>query len=780
MGVNTNTGSGGSTTDDSPTDDSPTDVTITGTTGNDVLTIDTNTTSVWAGSGTDTVVFSGDFSNYSVSYSDSFVPLITHTTTNQLVSLYGVEEIKFGESLYAFPVNRDGEFRINTTSLYSQANPDIAVFSNGGFVAVWDGYIAEENSREVVAQIYDSNGNAIGSEFKVNSYSSNGGQINPSVVVLDDDSFVITWQSQYQYSGLDVVAKRYDVDGQAVFGTEFRVNTSSSSGLPNIAKLNDGGFVIGFYGAGNYTDNILFQRYDSDGVTVGSEVIVDSVPRAADYNINVIVLENQSFVISWTDGSDNIKAKIYAADGNEISNTFTIAYTHLSSSYSFQNQSIISTSDGGFVVVSSSSEVVDGFGTDRGIFAQRYDENGNEVGGKFQVNTYVLNSQIKPGIASVNNDGFVIAWQSDGQDGDEGGIFAQRYDASGNTVGGEFQVNTHYTETQNNLKISETSDGGFIITWQSYFQDVSDYGIYAQRYDSDGNSFGEASIHTLDKLTGTTNDDILQGDDGIDYISTLEGADLVRAEMGDDIVTLAADGVWDSGYAAENMSYSVWVGTGEKVVLTGYNQFNDVVYGGGDVDTIVLTDGSDAFFLDNIYTAHHSSLTLSSTTRGVDSTARIEGIEVIYAGEGNDIVDLTSDNFNLIEAITIHGEAGNDILWGSTGIDTINGGTGNDVINGGAGSDILTGGSGADEFQFTASSAADIVTDFNITEDSIKLYYRAEDKHTYDDISILNGVLSWDASDYFTTPVSIDLSSRIVSSDLSNIPDLSITFVEIV
>jgi len=40
-------------------------------------------------------------------------------------------------------------------------------------------------------------------------------------------------------------------------------------------------------------------------------------------------------------------------------------------------------------------------------------------------------------------------------------------------------------------------------------------------------------------------------------------------------------------------------------------------------------------------------------------------------------------------------------------------------------------------------------------------------------------VLSWDANDYFTTSVSIDLSARIVSSDLSNIPDLSITFVEI-
>ena len=129
MGVNTNTGSG-----DSTTSNSSTDVIITGTTGDDVLTIDANTTSVWAGTGTDTVVFSGDFADYTYGQSDSFVPFIKHTSTDKTVSLYDVEVLEFNGVLYDLSNNGNGEFRINTTTSSYQINPDIAVLSNGGFV----------------------------------------------------------------------------------------------------------------------------------------------------------------------------------------------------------------------------------------------------------------------------------------------------------------------------------------------------------------------------------------------------------------------------------------------------------------------------------------------------------------------------------------------------------------------------------------------------------------------------------------------------------------------
>ena len=284
-------------------------------------------------------------------------------------------------------------------------------------------------------------------------------------------------------------------------------------------------------------------------------------------------------------------------------------------------------------------------------------------------------------------------------------------------------------------------------------------------------------------ITGTNSDDILQGTSGIDYIYTLKGVDAVSALASNDTITLTADGVYGTKYHAKNVSNDNSVGTQEKISLEGLNLFNDVIDGGDDVDTLILTSSAssvgadDAFFIDDVYSEHHSSLTLSSTTQGIDSIARVIDLETINAGEGNDIVDLTSTNFVLTDAVTINGGAGNDTLWGSNGDDVIDGGAGNDSLFGGAGDDTLTGGAGDDVFQFTATNGSDMITDFAVNGDSIELYYRTEDEHTNADLSLSNGVLTWSTS--VSHDVLIDFSATTTSSDFSEVDSL-ITFVEIV
>jgi hypothetical protein len=218
--------------------------------------------------------------------------------------------------------------------------------------------------------------------------------------------------------------------------------------------------------------------------------------------------------------------------------------------------------------------------------------------------------------------------------------------------------------------------------------------------------------------------DILQGTDIDEYFTPLEGADVVNAMSGNDIINLHAyNSIWTSGYVAKNVGNIDSIGTGQVISLEGMNRFSDVIDGGDDIDVLNLTDGNDAFFIDDVYSDHHSSLVLSPTTQGINSTARIVNLEVINAGAGNDIVDLTSANFVLTTGVTINGEAGNDVLWGSNGDDIINGGDGDDVIFGGAGNDTLTGGAGSDIFQFTATSGRFTITDFDAQYDSIEYYY---------------------------------------------------------
>ena len=153
------------------------------------------------------------------------------------------------------------------------------------------------------------------------------------------------------------------------------------------------------------------------------------------------------------------------------------------------------------------------------------------------------------------------------------------------------------------------------------------------------------------------------------------GAQNLRGAGGDDTLVYNADSTW-SGYAAHNVE------TGENVSLSGYNRSTDVFDGGSGHDILQGTDGNDALFLDDRISAFAS-----------ESQARVQDIEEIDMGAGDDILDMTSSRFTYDEGVKADGGEGNDILWTSTGDDTLTGGAGNDAMFGGDGSDMFIFGS---------------------------------------------------------------------------------------
>jgi VCBS repeat-containing protein len=66
------------------------------------------------------------------------------------------------------------------------------------------------------------------------------------------------------------------------------------------------------------------------------------------------------------------------------------------------------------------------------------------------------------------------------QDGSGWSIYAQQYDHLGNAVGGEIPVNTTTANLQYQPTVAALSDGGYVVTWMSYLQDGSDWGVYSR------------------------------------------------------------------------------------------------------------------------------------------------------------------------------------------------------------------------------------------------------------------------------------------------------------
>ena len=130
-------------------------------------------------------------------------------------------------------------------------------------------------------------------------------------------------------------------------------------------------------------------------------------------------------------------------------------------------------------------------GDQSGIFGQRYDGfDATPLGTEFRVNSYTTGAQHAASAGSKWGQSFVIAWQSDGQDGDLGSIYAQRLSAGGVPLGGEFRVNSYTTSSQATPAVAADSAGKFVVVWASLGQDGSGYGIFGQRYGAGGMPLG--------------------------------------------------------------------------------------------------------------------------------------------------------------------------------------------------------------------------------------------------------------------------------------------------
>ena len=261
--------------------------------------------------------------------------------------------------------------------------------------------------------------------------------------------------------------------------------------------------------------------------------------------------------------------------------------------------------------------------------------------------------------------------------------------------------------------------------------------------------------------------DVITGTASADTLYAGEGADLVSAGAGRDIIELWSSSKYHSGYFARNVE------TGSRISMADKTKYSSVIDGEEDADTIILMDSSngDAFFLHDAYSDLHENVSTTADDKGMQTAARVISVETILAGDGDDIIDLTSDTFDMDGTnITLKGEAGDDVLWAAEGNDTLDGGLGDDTLFGGEGNDVLTGGDGADIFEFvnSAASQTDTITDYT-SDDTLKFYISHGDRPITES-DYQNGILTWGN-------LTIAFEDRIGSGNDSDINDLSIVYV---
>ena len=502
-------------------------------------------------------------------YEDQLASWSSHLSDDADILFYGCD----------LAATEDGQQLINSLAELTHADiaasDDLTGHTSLGGDWILEYAVGEVNAELVVSQEVQQDwigvlsATASGSLIDVNSQlaetqetNSTGGQ---SVATNDAGISIVVWQSTKQdvpaAGDYGVFAQILDVNGNPI-GPEIAVNdyVAKDQMSPAVAIADDGSFVVVW--ASEDQDGNGFEIYGMRFDALGNpRQVPGELPGTFEFRINDYILDDQidpavamdgsgNFVVTWTSTTDqagaNSRNDIYFRRFDAAGNALDITDVLINTQISFdQYDSAVDINDAGEFVVSwtaSGNQDSDGLG----VYAQKFAASGATIGTEILVNTETTNDQYDASVAIAGSGEFVVVWtgQNHSLDGSNDGIVAQLFATNATRIGGEILVNAGNTAgNQANASVDMMADGQFVVSWT----DVGPKVLYYQEFSA----------------AGTAQDQPIQvdTDDTIDQqnssISVRDNGDFIVVWTGDGSPTFDTEGVFAQQFAFDNEAPSV-------------------------------------------------------------------------------------------------------------------------------------------------------------------------------------------------------------------------------
>lgn len=501
---------------------------------------------------------------------------------------------------------------------------------------------------------------------------------------------------------------------------EFQVNTTfvdGNQGDSSIAALPDGGFVVAYssWDSEIADTRIVLQEYDADGNAVGDQIIASS----ADYdgleqnNPVVTVLSDGSWAVTWNTygtafpaDNTNIQARIFNPDGSPATDVLVVSPVQSGNQY---QQFISPTPDGGFIVTWRLD--ANASGSESNVMARLYDAAGDALGDDFQVNESSGVNAAGGGAVVLDDGSFLVGWLeyrgATASEPENRSSQARRYDADGTPLGSQFEIFTDSPETYIR-GATIVDDGNIVLVGNAYNNGL--WEITIQKYDTAGNPLND-TVRIADPMASLYEPEVsATPDGGYAIIYTQESTSISETN------TLIQRYDRDGNAVDDPVQVNMVDGAGSFQDDSDLTTLEDgslaVIWSGSsagsDTDVYAEIFGPQWFGTNakDKFTGFASD-ELFETFGGKDTIKANKGNDTVKAGKGND---------------SVSGQKGKDVLEGGKGNDTLNGGDGKDKLKGGPGDDVLTGGAGQDKFIFKKTSEGnDTITDFEQGVDDVDL-----------------------------------------------------------
>ncbi|MEO1085502.1 MAG: hypothetical protein AAFY88_14780, partial [Acidobacteriota bacterium] len=354
------------------------------------------------------------------------------------------------------------EFSVNSYGTGIQQRPQVATFSDGGFVVVWQSNQSpgdDSDGSSILGRRFDASASPLGDDFQVNVDTAFS-QTLAQVQALSDDGFVVVWNTAN--SPLFALGETGDVKGRVFsssgdpVATEFQVNTPgdivTNYGHEVVAD-DSGGFAVVW---DDFDGDVFLRTYGADVAPATAPILLTTPGPCTTIWSDIAVVGGSVYLPVWhcVGSASDIFLQRYGGDGQPVAPLQTAAPADL------------------MQVVSAG----DGFALARKAFngprwtGELFDAAGAAAGAEFD-----LSSELQ--VITEGPAGLATVWadnQPAGSDDDRLSIKIGRFTSDGATLSGAAQVNQFTVNDQRQPHVAALADGRFITVWSSRFSDDVD------------------------------------------------------------------------------------------------------------------------------------------------------------------------------------------------------------------------------------------------------------------------------------------------------------------
>lgn len=642
-----------------------------------------------------------------------------------------------------------GEFNISRTPA-NETNPSLLALADGGFAVLHEvESISTPADGLISLERYTSNGDLRSGITQVDTFTAATPTNDPALTQLTNGNILTVWQE-----GSAAVSPTPGIhfaivnpaNGAIIAADTLLTNTNGSDRLPQVAALQNGGFVVVTQDTINPTDQDADLRFYSDtGAFVtsralgGDSILDEQAPAVAVLNNFNVVVAYEKELINGTD-TFGMAIEIYTQAGVLVLGQTIFDNTGVQN----RNPSILALKSGGFAVAYQDDQAAPGVA---GLSIAVFTANGTLSGIRRLDNDVIVEGEID--LTELPNGMISATWASQINPGVDHDILNALFDPVALQM-----LDVRSLESQNGLQTQPSvitlGNGDVVTSWTDFNSSLSDGNT-----DATGTHVSLQINRWVRISIGDSANDIITGDNLADSINGGGGSDFITGGGGPDNM--------DGGAGFNAVS---WFGESAQVVINLTNQALNASAAAGDIvsnfQAYYLTSFGDNFTNNNsggyIYGFDGNDVIMGGT--GSDFIEGGTGGDFMNGGAGFDYVSYANataavtvslvaggarsgeafgDSILNIEAFylsahadTFIGQDGQNIVFGGGGADRLTGGAnandwlfgeaGNDTLSGGVFDDLLSGGGNADTYAFDSwvGNGFDSVLDFVSGTDKIQ------------------------------------------------------------